>query len=265
MLTHKLRSKSDVLDVLSRRPNVLSHTGSSVRLGFLVLRTRHTLMVEITDLFDRQGYKTLFYDEEGTLDLFVKTNYLSVNELYEDVKAVYECQLQMKSLTDAILSLKQHLLDTCVLHEYILMNITMLPVHPTITQCICQFGSFLSRQKRKSPLIDMLYKPVDVSNEKEWKVVVHFRSLCGLHWVKKPPKSDRVEVHHGTCSWTFTWHSVATRHENTYFYERLDERLQWVALWFAYARRYPSIIQASPKVFPVALALLTKEKCKQQR
>ena len=237
---------------------MLSHTQSAVKLEFHALMTRHTLVADIAEIFDKQGHRTLFYDEEGVMDFFVKSNYTSVKELYDDVKVVYECQIKMNSLTDAIVLLNQHLLDTCVLQEYILMNITMLPVHPTISQCICQFGSFLLRQRIKAPLIDMLYKPVDISNEREWKVVVHFRSLCGLHWMKKPPKSDQVEVHHGSCSWTFTWHSVATRHENTYSYERLDERLQWVALWFSYARRYPSILLASPKVFSIALALLTK-------
>lgn len=240
------------LDVLTRKPYIMASDGHVVEMKITQSKTR---VIELGAIFKKQECNDFFYDEEAILTSFLTSQYSSLRDLCIDIQWIHEYQLHTKTLTDGILHLHNIIRDHFLFPDYIGLNICMVPCHYLLTRCMSEFAIL----SRKEPgILETLHKCIVIENSSEIETVTRFRRLCGLQWLKKPPKSQEIQVNHGSTSWKFLWSCVMTRYQNHSYFERIDERLLWVSLWFALVSRDTSILTSSPKLLIMNMAYLAK-------
>ena len=187
-----------------------------------------------------------FYDEESILFEFLER--FKHKNLKEIVREAYFLQLEQRDLTNMVL----------VLHDALTMQpfcelVALCPMNSDLTRAVLEFSQLLSME---ASLTSLLVSTMEIERDEQWNLVCKARDFSGLVWLKKLPKLKEVEVQHGSLRWTFQYHTVSTRYKGCNLYERREERLLWLSVFFAMARRNPSVLVDAPMQLVVATALL---------
>lgn len=235
-LAKNLGSESAVLNAVSRPP--------ALDQGRLyVLNLTFPASEELV-----QPSKTPFYDEEAMLIAFL--DLFKDQDIPHIVQEVYQYQLQLKSLTSMVL-----FLHDCITPQPFCQTVALFsPLHPRLSRTVLEYMHLAST---KPSLLSLLVSTLEIETEEEWSLLENIRSYAGLVWLKRLPKQEEVLVQHGSLSWTFRSSYACTRYmKKSVLYEKREDRLLWVSVFFAWVRRRPEIIHRAPKQMVVLSALL---------
>lgn len=164
--------------------------------------------------------------EEHALSLVRK--YGKKESRHQILKA-YEEQITERRLTDKVLTLHDALGQ---FHPY--CELVVQTLNADLARAVTEYAPYLSPS--------MLVSTIRIATEKEWDMVTNLRErYCGLTWIKKLPKQHEFQVRHGNKSWKFEANFVSTRFKATKCFERQEERLLWISVFFALARRDPIV------------------------
>lgn len=183
------------------------------------------------------------YDQEVVVVSFLKRCYFSgegavdlgMQRLQQDVRYLYEAGIFERKVDPCIKYLYERVIRGPVLPDFVRMA-CWAPVHPDLAHAVFEFGRWLSvssqgdARKGADLFVEMVLRPLHLDCEKEWQAMQSCRRLCGLRW-RRRAVAKVVAVKYGDSGWEWEWRTTLVAYRGNSFYERPDERLQWVAVW----------------------------------
>ena len=192
--------------------------------------------------------RTPFYDEEELLLEFLER--FGQNPAFPQiVLEAYRTQLRQGKLTSMVMTMKK-----AIATQPYCQLVASAPMNGELTRTVLEFTHLASKQPS---LVKLLVCTVDVETEEQWDLLCRLRNFCGTACFKRLPKMQALQVKHGTWSWEFQWSLVSIRYKSSSVYETQQDRLIWVSVYFALARRKPEqVLPRAPPQLLIATALL---------
>ena len=182
------------------------------------------------------------YDQEIVIIAYLKAKYFSEEvtaektlQLKRDLQYMYEWGIFNKTLQPCIKYLYDRVCEGCTLNAAIQL-VNWLPIHPDISHAVFEFGRWLTVISKwdlyhaTDLFSQLVLYPLFLENEKEWETVLKCHCICGLPW-RKNFVQQPVKVKYGSSNWIYDWKSTRVTYKNKNYYERVDERIQWVSVW----------------------------------
>ena len=195
--------------------------------------------------------KNIGYHEEKIVCLLIQKIYTDRKSLELDIEYIFDMSLHRGYLSSTV-----EYLYTC--HSCSLPNVIQLalslPIEEEILKSIELFGLFIlhrtkcNHSKADAILTKLLSVNICIKSKEEWETVMKCRKGIGIHvWDKKPTKDD-VTVSFQDCMYKYKWKMVSLIFEKKTYFERSDERLQWISIWFRFVTLEPVLyLSSTPK------------------
>lgn len=196
------------------------------------------------------------YDQELVIVKFLEQRYFKQNvaqglfTLKCDLQYMYQLSLFRKCVHPCMKYLHDRVCGGTTVMD-IIRQVSWLPIHPDISHAVFEFGRWLNAiskwniYKSTDILIQMM-APLFVESASEWKVIEICKQLCGTPW-RKHFVHGPVNVQYGHCSWEWDWKTTHVSFEGKIYFERIDERIQWLSVWQKKISTESNHMRESPK------------------
>ena len=198
------------------------------------------------------------YDEEKVLCTFLREVYHDNWSLMaSDVDKAHRSLVALSRMSHGIRYIHNRVCKSARLPPYIEM-LTRLPYHSRLIKCVRDMFGFVlecSKLKKGTLMPYVLTKPLVVTTETEWSVIEKCRNVCGFKWHRRHQRE--VDIGFGGTRWVSEWPSTFTQsHLNVSHFERWEERLLWVSVWYAKLRSKTISLEDSPKMLLLRFGVL---------
>jgi hypothetical protein len=191
------------------------------------------------------------YHEENIVCLLIQKIYMDRKSLELDIEYIFDMSLHKGYLSSTVEYLYTH--HSCSLPNVIQLALS-LPLEEAILKSIELFGIFIlhstkcNLSKADGILTKLLSVNIRITSKEEWETIMKCRKGIGLHvWDKKPIKDD-VTVSFQDCTYRYKWKMVSLIFDKKTYFERSDERLQWISIWFRFVTIDPVLyLNTAPK------------------
>lgn len=191
------------------------------------------------------------YHEEKCVCLLIQKIYTDRKSLELDIEYIFDMSLHRGYLSSAVeyLYTRHSCSQPSVIHLAL-----CLPIEEEILKSIELFGLFIlhctkcNLSKADAILTKLLSVNIHITSLEEWETVMKCRKGIGIHvWDKKPIKGD-VAVSFQDCTYNYKWKMVSLIFDQKAYFERSDERLQWISIWFRFVTLDPVLyLSCAPK------------------
>jgi len=198
------------------------------------------------------------YDEEQVMCLFLEAMYQSgADKLIRDVEVAHSSLTAHGGLSHSIRYMHDRMCKSSQMPPFIDL-ILRLPYHICLQTMMLNMLHFIQQASslRKCDLVTyMLIKPLELTNDVEWRTIKKCREICNFHW--HPRHTRVVTATYGNHKWSTDWNSTSMRRtDGSNYHEKWEERLLWVSVWFAGIQSGMISLADSPKLLLLRLAML---------
>jgi hypothetical protein len=194
------------------------------------------------------------YNEERLLCILLEEVYckdVGIEQLIKDVEYLYDLSIHRGHIPSSISYLYNRLRKGMPTQ---LSLVAHLPLHKEIRRSIHHLGQFVLRSCKNNAVSanqcvsKLSTTTIHLTSEEEWNTVVECRKTCGLLlWDKKRVNSIVPMRYASRTTWYWRWRNVAIRYQKRNYRERLDERIQWLAIWLRLIELGEIRMEDSPK------------------
>jgi hypothetical protein len=193
------------------------------------------------------------YNEERLLCILLEDVYckeVGMEQLIKDVEYLYDLSVHRGHIPSSISFLYKRLRQGL---PTLLSLVAHLPLHQEICRSIHHLGQFVLRSCKNNAISanqcvsKLSTTTIHLTCEEEWNTVIECRKACGLSVWDKKRFNSIIPIRYANRVWSWRWQNVAIRYQKRNYHERLDERLQWVALWLRLIELGDIRMEDSPK------------------